>query len=86
MGRQGLPLTNNLSLIIFVLTPIPDSPDVWMTAENLWFLGRYMVQLTVQNIHRVNLSEVSSHWFVLWEVLSHCYHNVDIHITCMSTL
>ncbi|XP_035261240.1 otoancorin-like [Anguilla anguilla] len=34
------------------------SPDVWMTAENLWFLGRYMVHLAVQSIHRVSLSEM----------------------------
>ncbi|KAG5854343.1 hypothetical protein ANANG_G00036810 [Anguilla anguilla] len=29
-----------------------------MTAENLWFLGRYMVHLAVQSIHRVSLSEM----------------------------
>ncbi|KAJ8246355.1 hypothetical protein GJAV_G00266820 [Gymnothorax javanicus] len=34
------------------------NPDVWMTAENLWFLGRYMVHLTVWSIHRVRLSEM----------------------------
>ncbi|XP_061086470.1 otoancorin-like [Conger conger] len=34
------------------------SPNAWMTAENLWFLGRYMVHLTVPTIHRVSLSEM----------------------------
>ncbi|XP_036385328.1 otoancorin-like [Megalops cyprinoides] len=34
------------------------SPNVWMTAENLWFLGRYMVHLTVESIHRISLSEM----------------------------
>ncbi|XP_018617000.1 otoancorin isoform X2 [Scleropages formosus] len=30
----------------------------WMTAENLWFLGRYMVHLTVQTVQRISLSEM----------------------------
>ncbi|KAG9350257.1 hypothetical protein JZ751_026611, partial [Albula glossodonta] len=34
------------------------SPDVWMTAENLWFLGRYMVHLSISNIHKISLSEM----------------------------
>uniref|UniRef100_A0A3B3S209 Otoancorin n=1 Tax=Paramormyrops kingsleyae TaxID=1676925 RepID=A0A3B3S209_9TELE len=34
------------------------NPTTWMTAENLWFLGRYMVHLPVHHILRISLSEM----------------------------
>ncbi|KAJ8283945.1 hypothetical protein COCON_G00027950 [Conger conger] len=43
---------------LFAVSREKYSPNAWMTAENLWFLGRYMVHLTVPTIHRVSLSEM----------------------------
>lgn len=31
----------------------------WVSAENLWILGRYMVHLPLEEILKINLSEVS---------------------------
>ncbi|KAG2455685.1 OTOAN protein, partial [Polypterus senegalus] len=30
----------------------------WVTAENLWFLGRYVVHLPVKEIHKISLGEI----------------------------
>uniref|UniRef100_A0A8C4T7A1 Otoancorin n=1 Tax=Erpetoichthys calabaricus TaxID=27687 RepID=A0A8C4T7A1_ERPCA len=30
----------------------------WVTAENLWFLGRYIIHLPVEEIHKISLGEI----------------------------
>lgn len=32
----------------------------WVSAENLWILGRYMVHLPLEEIMKISLTEVSS--------------------------
>ncbi|KAG8433088.1 hypothetical protein GDO86_017392 [Hymenochirus boettgeri] len=35
----------------------------WITAENLWILGRYVVHLPIKEIRKININEVSVHYF-----------------------
>lgn len=39
-------------------TELNDSTS-WVSAENLWILGRYMVHLPLEEIMKINLNEVS---------------------------
>lgn len=37
-----------------------NEPISWVSAENLWILGRYIVHLPLEEILKINLNEVSN--------------------------
>ncbi|XP_078413787.1 otoancorin-like [Cetorhinus maximus] len=53
---SGLITTKNL-LFIFPKTGASGT-ESWITAENLWFLGRYIVHLPLEEIQKISLNEI----------------------------
>lgn len=49
----------NIVVTVYLLKTDFNESASWVSAENLWILGRYMVHLPLEEILKISLSEVS---------------------------
>lgn len=62
----------NTVVTIYLLKVDFNESASWVSAENLWILGRYMVHLPLEEILKISLSEVSrrAHWTYHCQMMS----------------